>query len=1428
MSLRCSDLSLGEIMGLFRQYQNKFRFLRRKQLLFSLDEEPTLGTAKMSTLRGWAFEEKGPVRMQLFFRGECVVDAWCNHPRFDVKRKFPEYDHSLLCGFELSLPTELLSGIGVGELQVRLVGQAGAEEVWQWNPPPHVQKNESSATELKQFFQEHFMPQVTKGNTAALSDLHLVIETTGRYGFLKKTLEKLQALLSESRKNYSITLFLSGEAESDDQERIRNLFPQPLREVVEIKKRSEFVSWNKMPFAESEGTILYLHEDMDLSYLDLGRLIKDFRDLPLISLLMPTLYGQPNGICGPEGVPLSEIHSRARINGMDLPALFSTKTRLPIWVSSVSFLKSISLSGKSENSLLPPPNNTYHFDLRQVVCSHGNLDISYDGEEKRQIELVVSNELEIRSDRVMVGETILLIPADFNTSELKTSTTSQVLQFARKLQREKKHIVFAVDTLAKDSSGESPVSYVGEFPISSLSSILSTIETRKIEAVISTNWSTVRSASVVRFLSGCKVFRFINDLEHLLYREEEREHYQEAVWANRADFIPITNSEIILSKLAEECEGAKDGVVVPLEVDRDIFFPYPVLRKEAILFVVDSERHTDLEFLSSLSFGLKRLQSQLEMTLLVSSEKPLQDERLLTFFSNIHVASSVADRARLYSMHEVVVFIGQKEGASSAFLEVLQCGAVPIRSHGHEEDLLKEESSSENARLFGRYQRQSTVSCAERIYAALEQKSQKEKDFVAFENLSQEEGILSEKLEIAYRTYINRLELLRKKRAQVSIIIPVFCALDATVMCLRSVLRYAPEGAEIIVVNDASDSGTTARLKEICEKEPRLILVNLEKNQGFVQACLSGFQAAALENDIVLLNSDVVLSKDALSLLQDASYSHPQVGVASALSTNSPHLQLDLNVGDSLELAAQKIKEIWSPRYPTVITPEGQFLYIRRWALEKFGFFDPVYNRGFCEESDMCMRMFLHGVDMVCADNALIFHKRSASFGSDARSEFIRQNRPVFDARFKRYYDVVYPVFLKNDPLKEIRELYVEKRFSLTEPVQPYLLDTEKLRYLEQTAIHPLETKDVLGKAEIVFILPGVILGGGSLSVLQHVNELLLRGIEARVISLGDVQIGNYPRLAPVINLTVEELFSLQWSNQKVVATFWTTAYVVHSLRQRFHSLDAYYYVQDYEPWFYSQPEQFLQVKEAEGSYELGLSCVVKTEFLKDLLQKRHEREARLITPGIDHGVFYPGDQDRTWGRPRLSALYRPRTTRRAHRETIQLIRILQTRLPELRVTLFGESLDFPEDLLGAVELKGNLSPEQVAKLYRESDIVLDLSYWQGFGRMGIEGMACGAVPVLSQSGGVLRYARDGENSFVLDARDLNHVAEKVILLAKDRTLRLKMRAEGLHSAREFTEEKAVNDWLKLFGLEERESFSPEVFPQIGSNLQEEKLSGDT
>jgi glycosyltransferase involved in cell wall biosynthesis len=109
------------------------------------------------------------------------------------------------------------------------------------------------------------------------------------------------------------------------------------------------------------------------------------------------------------------------------------------------------------------------------------------------------------------------------------------------------------------------------------------------------------------------------------------------------------------------------------------------------------------------------------------------------------------------------------------------------------------------------------------------------------------------------------------------------------------------------------------------------------------------------------------------------------------------------------------------------------------------------------------------------------------------------------------------------------------------------------------------------------------------------------------------------------------------------------------------------------------------------------------------------------------------------------------------------------------------------------------LNREQVASLLKESDIFLDFSIYQAFGRTGLEAMACGCASVLPVKGGINEYAVDKENSMLADTGNDDECFRAVDLLVKDNELREKIKLNGILKSAEYSIRKAALSELLLF-----------------------------
>jgi len=157
-------------------------------------------------------------------------------------------------------------------------------------------------------------------------------------------------------------------------------------------------------------------------------------------------------------------------------------------------------------------------------------------------------------------------------------------------------------------------------------------------------------------------------------------------------------------------------------------------------------------------------------------------------------------------------------------------------------------------------------------------------------------------------------------------------------------------------------------------------------------------------------------------------------------------------------------------------------------------------------------------------------------------------------------------------------------------------------------------------------------------------------------------------------------------------------------------------------------------------------------------------------------------------------AMARPRTPRRGFDFVVASLAKVHEAMPVVDIVLFGENigamaLPFPYRCAGLVTDR-----DELARLYSAARVHFDGSEFQAFGLPALEAMACGAVSVLTDVGGVQEYARHGENCLLVapDAPDL--AAAAIVGLLSDDALHERLRTGGLDTSRDFSMRRTARE----------------------------------
>ncbi len=256
-------------------------------------------------------------------------------------------------------------------------------------------------------------------------------------------------------------------------------------------------------------------------------------------------------------------------------------------------------------------------------------------------------------------------------------------------------------------------------------------------------------------------------------------------------------------------------------------------------------------------------------------------------------------------------------------------------------------------------------------------------------------------------------ETLGAQRGETVVCIPVYGAPGLFAECLTSVLANTPSDVAILIADDASPDPAIGEfvgsLTDVLEHD--LSYLCQPENLGFPGNVNAAF-AAASPADVVVLNSDCVVTAGWLEGLRRAAYSDELVATASALTNHGTILsvpernrpQAGLPQDQGLEHAAGAVLAQSLRIHPHLPTAIGHCMYIRRHALELIGGFDLAFSPGYGEEVDFSQRCVLHGLTHVAADDVFVLHHAGGSFAEDGETNPVqKEHDAIIDARYPYY-----------------------------------------------------------------------------------------------------------------------------------------------------------------------------------------------------------------------------------------------------------------------------------------------------------------------------------------------------------------------------------------------------------------------------------------
>lgn len=615
---------------------------------------------------------------------------------------------------------------------------------------------------------------------------------------------------------------------------------------------------------------------------------------------------------------------------------------------------------------------------------------------------------------------------------------------------------------------------------------------------------------------------------------------------------------------------------------------------------------------------------------------------------------------------------------------------------------------------------------------------------------------------------------------RVSVIIPNYNYADFIIERIDSILSQTYPIYELIILDDASSDNSAeiikAKISEIKKQKPDLkikLIVN-EKNSG---GCVFSQWQKGLKN----VTGDFVWIAEA-----DDSADKHFIEVAmqkfdqyqNAVLFYSDSRRIDQN-GEIISDTSIDLEDIW---------------HCGRWEKD-------FYNDGKNENVE-----YLSANNTIINVSGVVWKniKELAEIFDEAKEYKIAGDWYIY-TRILEYGDIVYSskplnYYRKHDkgsastiiaPTREYAEVLkvqerIEKKYELNESQKKW----QKKRRMMMGFVE--NERNLNKNGRIACLIPDFKEGyGGHRTIFQNMNELIKNGyacdIYVRTIYGDRRPVDIYNDIVKWYGDFGGDIFTgyeLAKQYDAVIATSWDTVKPARTLDAK----NKLYFIQDYEPWFYSMGEDHLMARE---TYKYGFKGISIGKWLSEKIQREFGMKVKNFDFCADLDVYKKDENIKKENA--ICFIFQPDKPRRCVGLGLRALQIVQQKYPDVKIYLFGS----PKMEIYNLQAKhlGILGTKECNDLYNRCKVGLCLSATNP-SRAPFEMMAAG-LPVVEM--GLENNLYDlPEDGCLLAEPSPEAIANAIIKILSDDSLAEKLSRGGVKYMKNYPLKKGFGQFVQI------------------------------
>jgi len=255
-----------------------------------------------------------------------------------------------------------------------------------------------------------------------------------------------------------------------------------------------------------------------------------------------------------------------------------------------------------------------------------------------------------------------------------------------------------------------------------------------------------------------------------------------------------------------------------------------------------------------------------------------------------------------------------------------------------------------------------------------------------------------------------------KTKKNVTVIVPVYGDWPSLSDCIKSLIKHVSDNHKVMFVNDCGPDADLIEnnIKKLIKNQKNFKYYRNPKNLGFLKNCNRAvFELDKTGNDVLLLNSDTVVTEGFIEAMQDVLESDKMIATVSPRTNNATIATIPISKAKQKGIKPSESYRLFEriksklPLYNIAPVAHGFCIMIKRSVINENGLFDEAFGKGYGEETDFCMRLLQKGYINTISNRAYVYHLEARSFTLDVKNKMLDINGAIINKRYPNYRRLV-------------------------------------------------------------------------------------------------------------------------------------------------------------------------------------------------------------------------------------------------------------------------------------------------------------------------------------------------------------------------------------------------------------------------------------